>query len=256
MFLRIDGSMVHTIDLGDGHPAVLGLAGVFGNMEIWQLPFELLHRRFRTVAFDHYGTGETYVDAGRVTFDHQVDLVSRVLQELEVDRCVLAGDSSLTSVAVAAAHRWPDRFAGLVLVAGRLDHQPVERTTRFVTGLRSSFDRTLEGFVEFCLPEDTEGHLRRWLFDIIARTGPERSAALVESFYEVEYRSLLGSIGIPTLVIHGDMDYVNPLDEAREIAAAIPDAELLVLEQTGHVPTISRPAEVASAIEDFIDRRL
>lgn len=254
MFLDINGHMVHAAVHGTGPPTVVGLAGVFGNIEIWQLPFELLHRSHRTVAYDHYGTGETHVPPELVTFDHQLALVEDVLDALEVDRCILAGDSSLAAVAVAAARRWPDRVDGLVLVAGRIDHTPVERTRQFVSWLREDFESTLEGFVAYCLPEDERGHLRRWLHDIIARTGSERSAQLVESFYDVEVASLLPAIEVPTLVIHGGLDAVNPPEAAHGYVAEIPDAELLLLEQCGHVPTLSHPQEVADAIEAFAQR--
>jgi pimeloyl-ACP methyl ester carboxylesterase len=256
VFRNVRGAMVHTADLGAGEPALVGLAGSFGNLEIWQQPLELLHRRFRTVAYDHFGTGETHVDPALVNFDEQVALVHDVLDAFEIDRCVLAGDSSLSAVAVAAADRWPERVRGLVVVAGRVDHHPDPRTIRFVEGLRVAFDRTLDGFVDLCLPEDEEGHLRRWLHDIITRTGPERSAALVESFYGVGSRSLLPSLELPALVIHGELDAVNPVEEAHEFARLLPDAELVLLEGTGHVPTLSRPRLVADAIEGFIRRRL
>lgn len=251
MFQEIDGQFVHTVVHGSGPQTVVGLAGVFGNVELWQPPFEILHHDYRTVAFDHYGTGETYVSDDQVTFEHQVMLVRDVLDAFGVDSCVLAGDSSLSTVAVAAAHRWPERVDGLVLVGGRADHAPSERTRRFVASLRDAFEPTLDGFVDYCLPEDERGHLRRWLRDIIARTGSHRAAHLVESFYDVEIDALLPAIEVPTLVIHGDLDAVNTPEEAHRFAAGIPDAELLLLENCGHVPTLSYPAQVADAIDAF-----
>lgn len=248
MFIEVDGQMVHTVVHGDGPQTVVGLAGVFGNVELWQLPFELLHHDFRTITFDHFGTGETYVPDELVTFDRQVALVRAVLDELDVDRCVLAGDSSLSAAAVAAAHRWPDRVEGLVIVGGRADHAPSERTRRFVASLREAFEPTVDGFVEYCLPEDERGHLRRWLRDIIARTGSHRAAHLVESFFDVDIDGLLPELDVPTLVIHGDLDRVNTPEEAQQFADGIPGAELLLLEQCGHVPTLSYPEEVADAI--------
>jgi pimeloyl-ACP methyl ester carboxylesterase len=189
-----------------------------------------------------------------VTFDTQVGLVADVLDSFEVERCLLAGDSSFAAVAVAAAHRWPERIEGLVLVGARLDHAPDERTTRFVAGLRQAFTPTVKGFVELCLPEDEHGHLQRWLTDIITRTGPERAAALVESFYGIDARPLLASLAVPVLVIHGALDRINPLHLAHEMAEQVQDAELVVIDDAGHVPTLSRPETVATAMDRFADR--
>lgn len=254
MFRRIRDELVHTVAHGDGPTAIVGLAGVFGNVELWQQPFEILHRRHRTIAFDHFGTGETRVAPDRVSFDEQVSLVADVLDSFEVERCLLAGDSSFASVAVAVAHRWPERIDGLVLVGARMEHTADERTQRFVVGLREAFTPTLEGFVTVCLPEDDDGHLRRWLTDIIARTGAERAASLVESFYGIDVRPLLPSLQVPVLVIHGALDRINPLRIAHEVADQVQDAELVVLDDAGHVPTLSRPEAVATAIDDFAHR--
>lgn len=189
-----------------------------------------------------------------MTFDEQVGLVADVLDSFDVERCLLAGDSSFAAVAVAAAHRWPERIEGLVLVGARLNRAPDERTTRFIAGLRHAFTPTLEGFVELCLPEDDHGHLQGWLADIITRTGAERAAALVESFYGIDVTPLLASLEVPVLVIHGELDRINPPHLAREIVEQVRDAELVVIDDAGHVPTLSRPATVATAMDRFADR--
>lgn len=51
-----------------------------------------------------------------------------------------------------------------------------------------------------------------------------------------------------TVVFHGSKDVIIPTDAGRHIAR-VPDAELLILEGMGHVPTMTRPQEVAAAIE-------
>jgi pimeloyl-ACP methyl ester carboxylesterase len=78
----------------------------------------------------------------------------------------------------------------------------------------------------------------------------------VESFYGVEVRELLGTLDLPALAIHGQLDEINPVEGAREIAERPPEAELVVLDGAGHVPTLSRPQQVSQAIADFIERRL
>lgn len=254
MFLDIDGQLVHVVDHGTSGVPVVGMAGVFGNVEIWQQPFERLHRRRRTVAYDHYGTGLTDVPPRLVTFDSQVALVGRLLDMLEIDVCVLAGDSSFSAVAVAAAARWPDRVGALALVAAKVEHVPDDRTRGFVTGLRRAFEPTLDAFVQLCLPEDERGHLRRWLHAIIARTGPVRAAALVESFYDIDVRPMLADVRAPTLVLHGVLDVINPPEGALELARSLPDASLQLLDAVGHVPTLSQPEVVADAIEAMARR--
>lgn len=234
---------------------MVGMPGAFGTTEIWEQPFELLSSRLQTVTFDHFGTGETHVPAKLVSFEHQVRLLTGLLDELDIERCVLAGDSSLGTVAVEVAIRHPERIEALVLVAAGISYAPDDGVRRFVSGLLSNPDPTMDAFVRLCLPEDDRGHLRRWLKNIILRTGPARAARLVESFYEVDIRDRLPQVRVPTLVLHGELDALpsSRIETARELAALIPGAQLQVMTGVGHVPTLSRPEEVAESLESWAE---
>lgn len=48
MFRLIRNEFVQTVAHGDGTTTIVGLAGVFGNVELWQQPFEILHRHHRS----------------------------------------------------------------------------------------------------------------------------------------------------------------------------------------------------------------
>lgn len=254
MFVSVGGQLVHVVRSGGGPCTVVGIPGSFGTTELWEQPFEVLSSRCQTVTFDHFGTGETYVPDELVNFEAQIGLVIALLDELEIRRCVLAGDSSMGTIALEVARRYPERVGGLVLVASGIGYAPDDGVRRFVSGLRNAPESALEGFVRLCLPEDEDGHLRRWLRDIILRTGPERAARLVESFYEVDVRDRLPEVGVPTLVVHGELDALpsSRPEDARQLAAGIPGARLEILAGVGHVPTLSRPRQVSEAIEAML----
>lgn len=255
VFQRIDGQQIFTTSFGSGSDVVVGVSGGFGTWEIWQPPFELLSETCRTVAYDHYGTGQTQVPPHFVTFENQVQLLGHILSlHAATDRCVLAGDSSMTTVAIEAACRWPEAVSGLVLVSGGLDFSPTKAVAQFVLGLRHAFEPTIDAFVEMAVPEDADGHIRRWLRAIIGRTGGDRAAALVESFYEVDISDRLSELKMPTVVIHGELDAIptSPVAAAEEMAHLAPNSELIVLPGTGHVPTLTRPGAVAKAIRSLL----
>lgn len=256
MFIDAMGTRVHTVSFGAGERIVVGIAGSFGTWEMWQQPFELLSGRYRVIAYDHLGAGLTDAPDGLVSFESQVDCLFAVLDHYGVDRCVLAGDSNMVTVAIEAALREPDRFDGLALVAGGVVHEPDERVTAFVAGLRQDFDRTLDGFVAVCVPEPDAEHIRGWLQAIIRRTGAERAAKMVESFYGVDLSSRLPELGVPTTVIQGDHDALpaSNAEAARRMAETIPQCRFVLLEGAGHVPTLTRPVDVARELELLFER--
>ena len=104
------------------------------------------------------------------------------------------------------------------------------------------------------MPEPDCEHIKAWGRQIIARALPEAAIALRLLGSELDIRSQLPKITQPTLIIHGEQDKIVPLERAKELAAAIPNAELLVLEGAGHVPTLTRPGQVADAIASFLRR--
>ena len=66
-------------------------------------------------------------------------------------------------------------------------------------------------------------------------------------------RPMLGSIRVPTLVIVGRQDLTTPLARAEEMAATIPYARLVVIEECGHMSPLEKPAEVTAALRKWLD---
>lgn len=62
----------------------------------------------------------------------------------------------------------------------------------------------------------------------------------------------LAAIDCPTLVLAGDEDQPTPPELAREMAAAIPGARLIIVPRCGHLSTLERPAEVTKALVDWL----
>jgi pimeloyl-ACP methyl ester carboxylesterase len=59
-------------------------------------------------------------------------------------------------------------------------------------------------------------------------------------------------IACPTLVLCGRQDALTPLAAHEEMAAAIPDARLVVVEDCGHLSTLERPEAVSSAMREWL----
>ncbi|SIK28703.1 Putative hydrolase, alpha/beta fold [Mycobacteroides abscessus subsp. abscessus] len=69
-----------------------------------------------------------------------------------------------------------------------------------------------------------------------------------------DQRELLGRITTPILVIAGREDPTFPVAETELMAEAIPGAELVIMENTGHLAALERPEEVNALIDDFLKR--
>lgn len=253
MFLRIGDDLVNTATFGSGSRTIVGVGGWIGNWELWQQPFELLSDTHRVIAYDHPGSGETRF-TGSLTFERQVDVVFDVLDALEVERCVLAGESMGGTVAVAAALRQPERFEALVLVDSPMWDFDNATVRGFIDGLRADYAGTIAMFVEVCIPEPESEHLKRWLRRILMRVDAETAIRLLEIMYGIDLRPTLADVRLPTMVINGELDALpaNVVERAAETASLIDGASLHVIEGAGHVPTLTRPDEVAHVVRSFL----
>jgi pimeloyl-ACP methyl ester carboxylesterase len=67
---------------------------------------------------------------------------------------------------------------------------------------------------------------------------------------------VLPVIPCPTMVLVGSDDAIAPPSMAREMAAAIPGAELVEIKGVGHLAPLEKPTPVNAAVRDFIARRV
>ena len=217
--------------------------------ELWLQPFEILSRRWRCITYDHRGTGATRHRGGPITSDLLVNDLFCVLDELKVSRCVLAGESAGAMTVLQAALRAPERFSGIVLVDPRYQGGRSEGAARLLAGCRQDFPATMRAFVDACTPEADCAAEREWAMQIVMRSNAEHAVQLMECVEHLQLEAQLKSITVPTLLIHGTRDVITPLSNSQTIAAAVPGAQLVTIDGAGHVPTITRPAAVAEAIE-------
>lgn len=253
-FLDINGIRLNTVSFGAGRQTFLAHGGFVGSWELWQQPFELMSKRWRCVSYDHRGAGESPVSPEAITKEEIVDDLFAVMDKLKIEKYVLAGESMGGAIAITAALRQPERFNGLVLVDSTMPIQAplTEESKQFIDFIRADYKAAMGGFVKQCIPEPNSEYYHQWGLDICLRAKAEAAVRLIRLFEgntngDPEY--ILSDINVPTLVIHGSKDVIVPLEVGKYLANNIPNAELVVIEGAGHVPTITYPYDVVEAIE-------
>lgn len=196
--------------------------------------------------------------------DHQHhDRVAAIAEHIlssAPERFVLAGLSMGGYIAMEIMRQAPERVAALVLLdtSARADEPDKTEFRRELIkisaehGLDPVMDRLLPVFLaeESQADEALVATVRKMADD----TGPNTFARQQEALMaRSDSRPSLAEIRCPTLVIVGDKDVLTPPDLAREIADAIPDAELSVIENCGHLSTLEQPEAVNRAMETFLE---
>jgi pimeloyl-ACP methyl ester carboxylesterase len=164
-------------------------------------------------------------------------------------------------VALRLAASWPERVAGLVLVAsvGRDVHDAGARA--WVTGQNPLIPREadIERFMELVLerPPPVGRPVIRYIITQRARRA-DRLERLFRGFVlaggEAGVPGEVGGIHQPALVIHGEQDRIIDKRVAEDLVGALPHAELIVMRGVGHAPQLEAPRHTARIVERFARR--
>jgi pimeloyl-ACP methyl ester carboxylesterase len=252
VFISVGDAKIYSAAFGSkSAQPILALSGWIGSWEDWADTLSVLSESWRTISYDHRGSGATIAPVGSITFDRLVDDVFVVLDANEVERCVLAAMSMGALVALGAVLRHPERFSGLVLVNGAYYYGTPTEKDNFLQGLQEDYSATLDRFANACVPEEDSAHIKRWGRQILDRASQEAAIALYRMAHSVDLRDNLSLITQPTLILHGGADTLLPVESSQRLANTVPNARLTILRGAGHVPIMTRPHEVAQEIMSF-----
>ncbi len=257
------------VDQGRG--AVLLLVHGFPlSHAMWRFQIDALSDEFRVIAPDLRGFGASRWSfdnpkAASLSMETHADDMAKLLEGLGiVEPVVFCGLSMGGYVAWQFVRRHAARLGGLILC----DTRSVADTDEARRQRHSMADRVLElgsqiaadammpklfhrGAIE--RNSDVAAAARR----VICETAPETIAATQRGMaVRIDAALLLPEISVPTLVLCGEYDEISPPDEMRTIAAAIPDANFIVIEDAGHLAPLENPAAVNESIRTFLNETI
>lgn len=250
MFLELADATLMVSAFGNGPRTIVAHGGWVGSGELWLPPFETMSKTWRTVTFDHRGTGASQSRAHAITFDQLVADLFAILDRLDIECCVLAGESAGAAVALAAAQKQPTRFDGLVLVSPHYGGEANAQTMQLLEGCKTNFNATMDAFVDACVPELDCQAERAWGRKIVKRSTAKDAIELLACMRDVDVASKLREMTVRTLILHGDRDVIRPVESSQALAKLIPNAKICIAQGVGHVPTVTRPHWVAREIEE------
>lgn len=125
------------------------------------------------------------------------------------------------------------------------------------TGDAGSFDRAVDFLHEpGRLFIDADDDLRTASAATMRAAGPAVVYRDFETSHDFDVREHLSAVETTTLVVAGEHDHLTPRRFQAELVDGLPDAELAVLEGTGHLSMVERPEAFNAALLDFLERRV
>jgi pimeloyl-ACP methyl ester carboxylesterase len=248
-------------DHGIGQP-VLFLHAFPLNRSMWsgEMTALLQERRYRLVALDWRGFGESEITAGVSTMEQFADDVAGLMDTLGMQDAILCGLSMGGYAAFAFLREYPQRVKGLILADTRPGADTAEGRANRENVARLAELEGADAIADLQLPklisDDTRQHrpevetrIQR-MIDAATRQGI--AAASRGMAQRVDSTDLLPRIACPTLVLVGEHDVFVPPAVAQEYAASIPNAQYIVIPHAGHLSNLEQPEAFQQSISSFL----
>ena len=248
-------------EMGEGHPLIM-LHGGFLDRRMWDDQFQFFSKHNRVIRYDarNHGMSRAVPD----TFTHYDDL-SRVMEQLGIEKAVIMGLSLGGRIAVDFALEYPEKVSALILAAPGLsgynfDSPELEKVSAPMQ----------KAFGEGDLSLGIEYFQRGWT------DGPHRESSEVDSTIRNKVRAMavnsvehwnphsrvveqvppavdrLGEIKAPTLAVVGDLDMPDILDIVDSIEKTVPGAKKAVVPGVAHMVNMEKPEEFNTIVLNFL----
>ncbi|MBA3980690.1 MAG: alpha/beta hydrolase [Alcanivorax sp.] len=269
-FVTLAGMPVHYRDQGprDAATTVVLLHGTSASLHTWEGWVAALEDEYRVVSLDLPGFGLTgpFMKHDDYSIDAYTAFMGQVMDALEIDQAVIGGNSFGGEVAWETALAMPERVSGLILVdaAGypmQAQSMPLGFRIAQIPALSGLMNRVLpRSVIESSVrnvygnPDLVTDELVDRYYELTLREG--NRAALSKRFARIAWRDesgeRLATLQQPTLVIWGGQDRLIPPDNGERFAQDIPDAELVMFDELGHVPQEEDPQATVAVARVFL----
>jgi pimeloyl-ACP methyl ester carboxylesterase len=232
----------------------------------------LVRDRYRVIAVDLPGYGESPPLPTRATIPVYADLLATLIEELSDKPAVLIGHSMGGMISLTMTLRHPELVERMILVcptiSGRLSVfinlfiLPITIVERFpvANSIVSAFERHMLGITDRLMrPASFAARTSITDEDYVQlradarRPGQGRvRAECFRAMRDNDLRDKLSGIETPTLVLWGMEDNTVPLRDASVVAAEFPDADLRVIPNAGHWPQFETPELTLRYVRGFL----
>ncbi|MDY6836090.1 MAG: alpha/beta hydrolase [Chloroflexota bacterium] len=260
-----NGITIHYETRGNGPKKIVFLHGLMLTSHIWDEVMDLLPSEYQCFALDARGFGASSKEADDYSLPTLAKDISCFIKDLGISKTTIVGHSVSGPVAIFFGANHPDQVDNVVLVGTfarectitgrggsgdgmkellRMFENPPAKISR---ELMNDFLRYLVYDMDYMGPRMADSSLG---YSTNAERGILMQTMLSTVSHDIETE--LTRIEHPLLVVHGPADTLFLKDEAEFMANAVPNGQLTVIDQCGHLPMLERPHQFVTALTEFL----
>jgi 3-oxoadipate enol-lactonase len=252
--MTIRGARLHYLEAGTG-PTIILFHSTPASAQFYRPQLEHLSGRYRVIAFDLRGHGESEKPPGDYKIAEFLADYEAIFDALALDDFVLVGCSVGGIVAQLYAMAHPQRLRGLVLIGS-----PCSRRGRDVAGFHQAvkdkgWEGVVRGLVDKQLHVSTPAAVKEWAIGEYLRTPLYVREAEEEALLaDVHHTERLGEITTPTLLVAGEAEEREIFTQMELMSTRIPHAQWHVVTGAAHMPNFEQPAQFNPILDSFLQQ--
>lgn len=251
--------------VGHGKQVIIFAHGFGTEQSVWKLVAPAFADDYQLVLFDHVGSGGSDISAYSPhryhTLHSYADDLLEIMTALDIRDAIYVGHSMSCMVGIIAADREPERFSRLVLLNcspcyvndadyfGGFEQAEVDGLHETMA---SNFYAWASGSAPFIMRNPERPELAQAFAEALTAMRPDIGVSISRMIYRTDVRELLPAIDMPVLVIFSRDDIVVPRQVCDYLVSRLPSAQLAEIDASGHLPHMSAPDAVISAIRAFL----
>jgi pimeloyl-ACP methyl ester carboxylesterase len=214
---------------------IIFLHGLGASITSWKKLMGAMPFGYNIYLVDLLGHGGSDAPEMHYTIKKQAQALEDLISDQRLDEPVLFGHS----------------YGGWVAAYYAAQHSIGALVLEDAVGLKEAFDQIVAGKRE-------DDYKRVFLKEAMETVGNKEYVikSILDSDFEGDQldEKMLNGIGAPTLILWGKNDLMMSADNALIFKKNIKNSEIEILDDAGHVPHFTKPAEVARAIQEFFGK--
>ena len=230
------------------------------NLRMWDAQVAAFKDRYRILAYDTRGHGQSAAPQGPYTLEQLADDLRALLSHLDIQRLHFVGLSMGGMIGQTFALKYPGMLETLTL-ADTTSRYPAEAAPVWAERIRTAETKGMEAIVQPTLERWFTESFRKSSAETVKKIAGAISSTPVAGFVgcchaipKINVTARLKEIRCPILVICGDKDPGTPPAMAREIHDNARGSKLAMIADAAHLSNLEKPAEFNRALEAFLPK--
>jgi len=254
---------MHYFDSGvPGDVPIILIHGMALDHTMWNPQINVLKDKFRVIAYDIRGHGQSWVGDGQYTYKMFVNDLIDLMDYLEIKQAVLCGLSLGGGIAIRAYEMHPHRIKALVLCDARCEADHNETKYWREDSIDLIKNNGLETFANelanlIFAPETFNSHpdVVEFIKNLTLSNSPKTiCGALLALGARTDMTHVLPKIKVPTLIMVGEYDNFTPLRSSQIMNKGIINSELKIISRAGHISNLENIDEFNHNLLKFMEK--